>query len=220
MSSSLPFYIVNAFTTEAFRGNPAVIVFVNEAQLKDTTLLQNIAQNFNQPMTAYLYDRSTADNVAFDIRWFTITDEVSLCGPATIAASGLLFSVHDVHKQAFAADVITYRTQEDLIVTARRAGDWAELTLPAAQIEPLPEEKALAMGQIVSRALGKDVNVKFAGSGVGLFSTRLFVEIDVDDGLAGCVPNPQVFVSCTRVVNIPLESNEIRFSDSLRRVFL
>lgn len=220
MPSSLPFYIVNAFTTEAFRGNPAAVVFVNEAQLQDTTLLQNIAQNFNQPMTAYLYDRSTADNVAFDVRWFTIAGEVSLCGHATIAASGLFFSVPDVHKLAFGADVITYRTQEGLIVTARRAGDWVEVTLPAAQIEPLPEEKALAMGQIVRKALGKDVNVKFAGSGVGPFSTSLLVEIDVNDDLAGCVPDPQIFVSYTRVVSIPMESNGVRFSDSLRRVIL
>lgn len=216
MLSSLPFYIVNAFTTEAFRGNPAAVVFVNEAQLEDTSLLQNIAKNFSQPMTAFLHDRSTATSAAFDVRWFTTVSEVELCGHATIASSGLLFSVPGVHAVASKLDVITFKTQKGLLVTARKVDEWVELTFPAAGVTPLPQEKALQMGQIVRKALGKDVRVKFVGNGIGPgFSNRLFVEIEEEDGLAGCVPNPYVFVSLDKLQF--MHSHTKRLYVSLRR---
>ena len=94
---SLPFYVVNAFTTDPFRGNPAAVVFVDS--LNNSDLLHNIAINFAQPMTAFLRrvtaingdDDDDGKSATFEVRWFTTGGELPLCGHATIASSGLMF---------------------------------------------------------------------------------------------------------------------------------
>lgn len=115
---SLTFYIVNAFTTDSFRGNPAAAVFIDD--LQDTALMQNIAKNLNQPMTAFLHrdaaDAQSADGpqtATFDVRWFTAQTEAPLCGHATIASSGLMFSVPGLI--APTVQSIVYRTMLGLV---------------------------------------------------------------------------------------------------------
>lgn len=195
---SLPFYIANAFTTNPYGGNPAAIVFVDN--LQDGELLQNIAKNFNQPMTAFLRavpaEEADTTTATFDVRWFTAGSEQPLCGHATIASSGLMFSTPGLI--APSVDVITYRAKSGLVLTARKAGDWIDLTLPASQIRSLSDEETERVSQLIGKALGKEVSLKCARAGVENFAQFLLVEIDVDEGLAACKVNPSALV-CTLV---------------------
>ncbi len=81
----LTIYQVDAFTDHLFGGNPAAIVPLKN-WLPDK-LLQNIASENNLSETAF-YIKS-GDN--FEIRWFTPTAEVDLCGHATLATAHILF---------------------------------------------------------------------------------------------------------------------------------
>lgn len=197
---SLPFYIVNAFTATPYGGNPAAVVFVSD--LEDGPLLQNIASNFNQPMTAFLRavpedgdNKDEPSTLTYDVRWFTSGAEQPLCGHATIASSGLMFSTPGLI--ASSVHTIVYRARSGLVLTARKAEDgWIDLALPATTIQPFPTEEKARISEIVSRGLGKEVQVNFAGSGQGGFSHFLIVEVDVKDDLAGCKPNPSAFVRC------------------------
>lgn len=83
----LPYYQVDAFSCELFKGNPAGVCLLDQ-QLSDATLL-NIAAENNLSETAYLL--STADEACYELRWFTPTTEVDLCGHATLAAAFIVF---------------------------------------------------------------------------------------------------------------------------------
>lgn len=80
----LPLYIVNAFSREAFRGNPAAVCPLDE-WLDDTTMQCIAAQN-NLSETAFI----VPDNHVYQIRWFTPAAEVPLCGHATLASAAVV----------------------------------------------------------------------------------------------------------------------------------
>jgi predicted PhzF superfamily epimerase YddE/YHI9 len=82
----IPYFHVDAFASAAFRGNPAGVCLL-EAWLDDATLL-NIAAENRHSETAFLVARG-AD---YDLRWFTPTVEMDLCGHATLAAAFVLFT--------------------------------------------------------------------------------------------------------------------------------
>lgn len=80
------FYVVNAFSKQPFGGNPAAICPL-DAWLPDQ-LMQQIAAQHNLSETAFFVPTSEG----FDIRWFTPTIEVALCGHATLASAFVLFN--------------------------------------------------------------------------------------------------------------------------------
>lgn len=79
---------VDAFSASLFSGNPASVC-VLETWLPDN-LLQKIAAENNQAETAFVLIRQDIT----DIRWFTPTVEVDLCGHATLAAAHVLYTYY------------------------------------------------------------------------------------------------------------------------------
>jgi PhzF family phenazine biosynthesis protein len=144
--TSIPFYQVDAFSDEAFRGNPAAVCLVDEAF--DDDLMQTIAAENNLSETAFLSTVGGAvflDADEFHLRWFTPTVEVPLCGHATLATSAVLF-----HELGYPRDEICFRSLSGRLV-ARRHPDGILLDFPADTIEPfdLPEGLLHAMGLAV-----------------------------------------------------------------------
>ncbi len=74
-------YIVDAFTEEVFKGNPAAVC-VMERWL-DEELMQKIAIENNLSETAF----AVKDGKKYHLRWFTPGGEVDLCGHATLATA-------------------------------------------------------------------------------------------------------------------------------------
>jgi PhzF family phenazine biosynthesis protein len=81
----IPIFQVDAFAGSVFSGNPAAVCPI-EDWLPDETL-QAIAAENNLAETAYFVRR----NGGFQLRWFTPTCEVDLCGHATLASAFVLF---------------------------------------------------------------------------------------------------------------------------------
>ncbi|WP_213878738.1 PhzF family phenazine biosynthesis protein [Pseudomonas sp. dw_358] len=81
----LDIFQVDAFSSHTFGGNPAAVCPL-DAWLSDATL-QRIAAENNLSETAYF----VRNGEVFDLRWFTPTVEVDLCGHATLAAAWVLF---------------------------------------------------------------------------------------------------------------------------------
>ncbi len=77
---------VDAFTDKAFGGNPAAVVEVES--WPDTALLRRIAGENALPATAFF--RRTGPARA-DLRWFTPSAELDLCGHATLATGHVLY---------------------------------------------------------------------------------------------------------------------------------
>ena len=79
-------YQVDAFTSVPFHGNPAAVVPL-DSWLPDQTMLDIAAEN-NLAETAFFVPNSDG----FDIRWFTPTFEIDLCGHATVGSAYVLYN--------------------------------------------------------------------------------------------------------------------------------
>ncbi|HSC84189.1 MAG TPA: PhzF family phenazine biosynthesis protein [Pseudomonas sp.] len=84
----LEFHQVDAFADRPFSGNPAV-VYRLDTWLADS-LMQQIAAEHNQAETAFV----VREGARWQIRWFTPTAEVPLCGHATLASAHVLFECY------------------------------------------------------------------------------------------------------------------------------
>jgi PhzF family phenazine biosynthesis protein len=78
----LKIYQVNAFASRVFRGNPAAVVPLE--QWLPNSVMQNIALENNLAETAFFVPLGVGH---YDLRWFTPTTEVPLCGHATLASA-------------------------------------------------------------------------------------------------------------------------------------
>lgn len=74
-------YIVDAFTDELFKGNPAAVCVFDD-RISDG-LMRNIAAENNLSETAF----AVKDGEGYRLRWFTPKNEIDFCGHATLAAS-------------------------------------------------------------------------------------------------------------------------------------
>lgn len=132
----LPIYQVDAFTSNIFGGNPAAIIPL-DAWLDDQTL-QSIALENNLSETAFYVPCANG----YELRWFTPTLEVDLCGHATLAAAHVLFNHRD-HD----GDMIRFQTRSGELRVARSEN---RLTLDFPAVELVPT----AVVDAVSKALG------------------------------------------------------------------
>ena len=84
----MKFFIVDAFTESLFGGNPAGVVIVDEnTDFPDEWLMQKVATELRYSETVFV--KHETDN-EYTLRYFTVTDEVDLCGHATIAAFSVI----------------------------------------------------------------------------------------------------------------------------------
>ena len=82
------YFIVDAFTREAFGGNPAGVVLLGQdGKFPSDELMRQVAAELRYSETAFIQQNGPAE---FTIRYFTPTSEVDLCGHATIASFGVL----------------------------------------------------------------------------------------------------------------------------------
>jgi PhzF family phenazine biosynthesis protein len=120
--TNLPFFQVDAFVTDRpLTGNPAAVMPLD--RWLDDQILQAIAAENNLSETAFTVPSDQPD-VDFDLRWFTPTVEVDLCGHATLASGHILLT----------GERVRFSTRAG-ILTVRREGDQLELDLPAHPVE-------------------------------------------------------------------------------------
>ena len=118
----LPFHQVDAFADRPFAGNPAAVIPLDE-WLPDTTM-QAIAMENNLSETAFTVP--TAGDADYELRWFTPTTEVALCGHATLASGHVLIE----------RDEVRFRTRKAGILLVRREGQGLSLDLPVTLVKP------------------------------------------------------------------------------------
>jgi len=122
---SLPFYQVDAFTDEVFSGNPAGVCLL-EDPLEDQ-IMQQIAAENNLAETAFI----RTDLSPYQIRWFTPTVEVDLCGHATLAAAHVLYSEKNE------GDDIRFQSLRSGELIVIKNGEHLTLDLPVDKIIPI-----------------------------------------------------------------------------------
>lgn len=143
----LPIFIADAFTTKAFRGNPAAVCLL-ENKL-DEDLHQKIAKEMNLSETAFIRKLHPNDNFThsscFGLRWFTPQNEVPLCGHATLASAAVLF-----HKIKNVNSTLTFVTMSGEL-KARKEEDGIVLDLP---LYPAHPQKLHEVKDLIKTAIG------------------------------------------------------------------
>ena len=123
---------VDAFTDRPFSGNPAAVCLLPAP--RDEAWMQAVAREMNLSETAFL----VAGADGFDLRWFTPTLEVDLCGHATLAAAHVLWETG-----ALALDADARFQSKSGLLTAHRHAGWIYLDFPATPASPAEAPPAL-----------------------------------------------------------------------------
>ena len=130
--TELRFVQVDAFADRPFTGNPAAVMPL-DAWLPDE-ILQAIAMENNLSETAFTIPGED-EGVDYELRWFTPTVEVVLCGHATLASAHVLLGEKDR---------IRFRTRRAGMLEVAKDGDRYAMSLPAWKAEPKPLPRVLA----------------------------------------------------------------------------
>ncbi|HTH48742.1 MAG TPA: PhzF family phenazine biosynthesis protein [Candidatus Limnocylindria bacterium] len=134
----LPICVVDAFTTEKFRGNPAAVCVLAAAMGEDW--MQRVAAEMNLSETAFLVPQPDS----WALRWFTPVAEVALCGHATLASAHMLW---ESGRLSVGAPAI-FHTRQSGVLTCRQRDGRIEMDFPArpATETELPPGLAEALG--------------------------------------------------------------------------
>ena len=117
------YFHVDAFAQTPFSGNPAGVCPL--AAFLPTELMQRIAAENNLAETAFIVPRPDAP-AEYDIRWFTPTVEIDLCGHATLASAHVLFTHLD-----FAHPQVTFHSQSGPLRVQREETGRLTLDFPS-----------------------------------------------------------------------------------------
>ncbi|GAA6614957.1 PhzF family phenazine biosynthesis protein [Scytonema sp. NUACC26] len=175
---------VDAFTNTPFAGNPAAVCILPAPQSEEW--MQKVAQEMNLSETAFLVRQEDG----FQLRWFTPTTEVPLCGHATLASSHVLWS--EAH--LLPDEIARFHTKSGLLV-AKKLGSWIELNFPVNYSEQttapseLEEALGVSLKTVLKNSLGYLVEVE---------SEELVRQIQPNFELLKTLPVADIIVTSTR----------------------
>ena len=128
----IPCLQIDAFTDRAFAGNPAAVCLLDDE--REAEWMQAVAAEMNLSETAFI---RPGDN-GFELRWFTPTTEVDLCGHATLASAHALWEMDVVA----IGEPIHFRTKSGELICMRQ-GELIELDFPATPVTAADESEEL-----------------------------------------------------------------------------
>lgn len=131
----LDIYIVNAFTTGSFSGNPAAVCPLEDWICDDA--MQLMASQNNLSETAFF----VRENDRFIIRWFTPSTEVDLCGHATLAAAHVIFN-----HLSYYEEVVQFHSPRSGSLPVSKNGEQLVLDFPADQVVEIPFDEEWSKG--------------------------------------------------------------------------
>ena len=137
-------YQIDAFTDLPFNGNPAGVVYSEELSIEE---MQLIAKEINVSETAFISKSREAD---FNLKWFTPTVEVKLCGHATIASLHYLYQRELIKNNS----IVTFNTLSGILKGSVENGIYS-LNLPVPKLSVFKGNKeeiinALSSDKIVN----------------------------------------------------------------------
>ncbi|UOR16214.1 PhzF family phenazine biosynthesis protein [Qipengyuania aquimaris] len=158
MTRTLPYWHVDAFASRPFEGNQAAVMPLDEWLADD--VLQAIGEENNFAETAFVVP-DVSGEADWELRWFTPTEEVRLCGHATLASGHVLLTRDGGER-------VTLRTRKAGVLEVSKAGDGYELALPAIPTSRGEWDEAVAL----LGAKPQEVWLNPEGYGIYLFETE------------------------------------------------
>jgi PhzF family phenazine biosynthesis protein len=189
-----PIFVVDAFASGPFRGNPAAVVLLEADDHPSVEWMQSVAAEMKHSETAYVTPRPDGD---FDLRWFTPEVEVDLCGHATLASGHVLWEAGRLGPDAAAV----FHTRGGVLRATRPHDGAVQLDFPTAPpdacdapaglLAALGIEKAESLcttGQffmfvVADAATVRDLTPDFAAMGALTDVRGVYVTAAGDDGI-------------------------------------
>lgn len=160
----MKYYMVDAFTNERFKGNPAGVC-VLEDMLPEVDM-QKIAAEHNLSETAFICKKGNH----YQLRWFTPGFEIDLCGHGTLASAFVVLQYLEPDEQE-----VTFETMSGRLTVLRKGGSY-EMSFPkrrAKRISITPEAIAI-----------------FGSNSLEMYSERdLYIVMETERQVRGFVPN-------------------------------
>lgn len=141
-------YIVDAFTSKPFSGNPAAVCVLDSWPSENS--MMKLAMENNLSETAFI----VKETQGYHLRWFTPGTEVELCGHATLASAFVILNFYEP-----GSDLVQFSTLSGLL-TIQRKGDLYEMDFPTYELKEIPVTDAMeqAFGvRPVKAVLGLDL---------------------------------------------------------------
>ena len=183
----LDIYQVDAFASQVFKGNPAAVVPLDD--WLDEATMQAIAQENNLSETAFI----VAGEGGWTIRWFTPTDEVDLCGHATLAAAHVIRGhlspgLERIRLHSPRSGPLSVRCMEDRL----------ELDFPTQELQ------AVDVGPALVRALGVEPLEAYR-------SLYAMVVLEDEEAVRRCTPNLVLLEQIDRAFVVTAPGEECDF---------
>ncbi|KAK4057460.1 hypothetical protein OIO90_001529 [Microbotryomycetes sp. JL221] len=149
------YHIVDAFTKEAFTGNPASVIC---GDVVGEDKFQLIAREFNLAETAFTKELEdhTPQKPHLELRWFTPWVEVPLCGHATLATTAVLFSDESPIKISPEATEIVFESIKGAgtLVAKKLSNTRFSLDFPAEDVSKIaPVDSGPEFDQVAANVL-------------------------------------------------------------------
>jgi PhzF family phenazine biosynthesis protein len=187
--------VIDSFTDRPFAGNPAAVTVVENA-FPDEIRMQAIAREMNLSETAFVVPRPDG---SYDLRWFSPTVEIDLCGHATLAAAHVL------------SVASTFHTKSGQLVCTPADDGWIEMDFPAdvPSVAPIPE------------AMHRVLGLEAASSVVAYARTRAdaLVELDSADTVRAARPDLEAVAALRSRCVIVTAAGDRLGIDCVSRVF-
>ncbi|MFL6845366.1 MAG: PhzF family phenazine biosynthesis protein [Allosphingosinicella sp.] len=212
----LRFVQVDAFADRPFSGNPAAVVPLEEWLPEET--MQAIAEENNLSETAFTVP-STDGETDYELRWFTPTVEVALCGHATLASGHVLLE---------GRERIRFRTRKAGILIVARDGAGYALDLPQTRVSPATPEQ---MQDVIARDGASIVDVIARDGASEEARPELFPSYEGSEGVAillfpdeaavrGCKPDMKRLGEIDYMAIVTAPAAEDSDYDVVSRVFV
>ncbi|KAI9138273.1 phenazine biosynthesis protein PhzF family protein, partial [Paraphysoderma sedebokerense] len=207
------YYIVDAFTSARFTGNPAAVIILPDA-FPDDSILLKVAREFNLSETAFLRGLASpsTDEIHYHLRWFTPTTEIELCGHATLASAHILYN----HLNIPSNKSIHFTTLSGILICTKK-GEKVQMSFPderPKEVSPGAQDEDTKIARLET-VLG----IKGGISYVGRNRFDIVVEVDGSVDVATVKPDLAEMAKLkTRAVVITTKSANPSY-DIISRVF-
>jgi PhzF family phenazine biosynthesis protein len=113
-------YQIDAFTNKLFGGNPAAVIPLDE--WIDEDLMQKLGTENNLSETVF-FVRKGDD---YEIRWFTPSIEINLCGHATLASAFVIYNILSYKKEK-----LVFHSKSGRLEIEKRGADLFVMDFPS-----------------------------------------------------------------------------------------
>lgn len=199
-------YQVDAFASKLYEGNPAAVCVLKN-WLPDS-IMQNIAMENNLAETAFLVQ---IEKTSYELRWFTPTIEVDLCGHATLASAHVIYTEYD-----FPLAEIYFETKSGKLIVKRIAEGKYLMDFPCDEPIKVDEFDHIANAMNVDASecyKGKDDYILVLDNEQSVIDARpdikAMTEIDSRGILLSAIGNKKDFVSRCFFPNVGVDEDPV-----------